>query len=62
MNPAFLIAALASTLYGSADFCGGIAARRASAPLVTLFSGFAAIVVLFGIIAVTASWRLTPGH
>ena len=46
MNPAFLIAALASTLYGSADFSGGIAARRASAPLVTLFSGFAAIVVL----------------
>ena len=46
MNPAFLIAALASTLYGSADFSGGIAARRAPAPLVTMFSGFAAIAVL----------------
>ena len=46
MNPAFLIAALASTLYGSADFAGGFAAKRAPAPIVTWFSGFAALAVL----------------
>ena len=46
MNPAYLVAALASTLYGSADFAGGVAARRAPAMLVTMFSGFAALAVL----------------
>ncbi len=46
MNPAYLVAALASILYGSADFSGGIAARRAPAMLVTMFSGFAALAVL----------------
>jgi drug/metabolite transporter (DMT)-like permease len=46
MNPAYLLAALSSTLYGSADFAGGFAARRSPALLVTWFSGFAALAVL----------------
>ncbi|HEY2954096.1 MAG TPA: EamA family transporter [Candidatus Eisenbacteria bacterium] len=47
MNPAYLVAALSSVLFGAGDFAGGFAARRAPALLVTWFSGFAAIAVLF---------------
>jgi drug/metabolite transporter (DMT)-like permease len=46
VNPAYLVAALSSVLYGSADFAGGFAAKRAPALLVTWFSGFAALAVL----------------
>jgi drug/metabolite transporter (DMT)-like permease len=46
VNPAFLVAALSSVLYGSADFSGGLAARRAPALLVTWFSAFAALAAL----------------
>lgn len=46
MNPAWLIAALGSVLYGAADFFGGLAAKRASAVAVTFFSGFAGLAVL----------------
>jgi drug/metabolite transporter (DMT)-like permease len=42
-------------LYGSADFCGGVAARRAGALAVTFLSGFAALAVLF------AGMPLAPG-
>lgn len=45
MSP-FLLGALGSIFYGAADFSGGIAARRAPAAAVTLFSGVAALVVL----------------
>ena len=47
LNPAYLLALLGSLLYGSADFCGGMASRRAPALAVTFFSGFAAIAILF---------------
>jgi len=33
-------------LYGAGDFCGGVAAKRAPAVAVTVFSGFAALAVL----------------
>ena len=46
MNPAYLVAALSSALYGSADFSGGLAAKRAPALIVTWFSGLAALAVL----------------
>jgi len=46
VNPAYLLAAFGSMLFGSADLCGGIAAKRAPAATVTLFSGVAAMAVL----------------
>ena len=46
MSPAYLLAALSSVFFGAADLCGGLAARRAPAITVTLFSGFAALVML----------------
>lgn len=46
MNAAYLLAAITSVFFGAADLCGGIAARRAPAVTVTLFSGLAAILVL----------------
>lgn len=46
MNPAYLVAALSSVLYGAADFSGGFAAKRAPALLVTWFSAFAALAAL----------------
>lgn len=46
MNPAYLLAAVGSLLYGSADFCGGLAARRSTALAVTLLAGGAALAVL----------------
>lgn len=55
MNPAYLIGGLGSLLYGSGDFCGGIAARRGPAMAVSLFSGLAALAVLF------AGLTFTPG-
>jgi len=46
VNPAYLVAALSSVLYGAADFSGGFAATRAPALLVTWFSAFAALAAL----------------
>ena len=46
MNPAYLLAALSSVCFGAADLSGGLAARRAPAVTVTLFSGLAALVTL----------------
>lgn len=46
-NPAFLIGAASSVMFGAADLTGGIAAKRAPAPLVTCFSCFGALLVLF---------------
>lgn len=46
MNPAYLIAALASVFYGSADFFGGMAAKRSPAPVVTLVASLAGLPVL----------------
>jgi drug/metabolite transporter (DMT)-like permease len=39
MNPAYLMGFLSSLLFGSADFLGGIGAKRAPAPVVALLSG-----------------------
>jgi drug/metabolite transporter (DMT)-like permease len=47
VNPAYLLAAVGSLFYGSADFCGGLAARRTHALAVTFLAGFSALVVLF---------------
>jgi drug/metabolite transporter (DMT)-like permease len=47
VNPALLIALGASVFFGAADFSGGLAAKRASAPLVTAFSCLGALLVLF---------------
>jgi drug/metabolite transporter (DMT)-like permease len=46
VNPAYGIAAFSSVLFGAADLSGGVAAKRASAMLVTFFSGFAALAVM----------------
>jgi drug/metabolite transporter (DMT)-like permease len=46
VNPAYLVAALGSVLYGGADFCGGLAARRSAALVVTFASGLSALLVL----------------
>jgi len=46
VNVAYAIAALASSFWGTADFLGGIAARRAPAPLVACFSGLTGLAVL----------------
>lgn len=47
MNPAYAIGASSSLLWGTADFLGGLAARRAPAPLVAGFSGLGALALLF---------------
>lgn len=47
MNPAYGIGAASSLLWGAADFLGGLAARRAPAPLVAGFSGLGALALLF---------------
>jgi drug/metabolite transporter (DMT)-like permease len=46
LNPAFLVGAASSVMFGAADLTGGYAARRAPAPLVTCFSGLGALLVL----------------
>jgi drug/metabolite transporter (DMT)-like permease len=46
VNPAYLVAMGASVLYGTADFTGGIAARRAPVPVVTLAAWVAGLVAL----------------
>lgn len=46
MNPGYALAAVASLLWGGADFLGGFAARRARAPLVACVSGVGALAVL----------------
>ncbi len=47
VNPAYLIGGASSVMFGAADLTGGIAAKRAPAPLVTCFSGLGALLVLF---------------
>ncbi|MGH7740691.1 MAG: EamA family transporter [Candidatus Eiseniibacteriota bacterium] len=47
MNPAYLLAALSSVLFGAGDLGGGIASKRASAPVVACFSGFGALLGMF---------------
>src|SRR5215813_6581313 len=39
MNPAYSLGSLSSLLFGSADFLGGVAAKRAPAPAVAVLSG-----------------------
>jgi drug/metabolite transporter (DMT)-like permease len=46
LNPAYAIGGASSLLWGSADFLGGLAARRAPAPLIAGFSGLGALVLL----------------
>ena len=46
VKPAYLLAAFGSLLYGSADFCGGLASRRGHALAVTYLAGFSALAVL----------------
>jgi len=55
VNPAYLLAAAGSLLYGSADFCGGLASRRSHALAVTFLAGFSALLILF------AGMPLSPG-
>jgi drug/metabolite transporter (DMT)-like permease len=47
VNPAYLLAAAGSLLYGGADFFGGLASRRTHALAVTFLAGFPALLVLF---------------
>lgn len=47
MNFAFASAFFASVLFGAADLWGGLAARRAPAALVAMYSAFAALALLF---------------
>jgi drug/metabolite transporter (DMT)-like permease len=56
VNPAYLVAMGASVLYGTADFTGGIAARRASVPVVTLAAWLA------GLVALVALAPFVPGR
>lgn len=52
MNPVYLLAGLASVFYGGADFYGGLAARRAPAPVVTFAAALAGLpVLLLGLVA-----------
>jgi len=46
MNPAYAVAVLSSVVFGTADFLGGLAARRASTFTVTLVSGAAGLISL----------------
>jgi drug/metabolite transporter (DMT)-like permease len=46
VNPAYLLGSLSSLLWGGADFLGGLAAKRAPAPLVACFSGLGGLAVL----------------
>jgi drug/metabolite transporter (DMT)-like permease len=46
LNPAYALASCSLLCWGTADFLGGLAARRAPAPLVAGFSGLAALAVL----------------
>jgi len=56
----YLLASIASVFYGSADFAGGIAARRGHAAAVTALSGVGAIIVLLAGLLVTHGTP-TPG-
>ena len=53
---AVLLALLAATVYGAADFFGGIASRKTAPAAVVLISQLAGAVVLGG------SWFFLPGH
>lgn len=52
MNPGYPIASLAALFWGGADFLGGLAAKRAPAPLVTCFAGFGGLAVTLAGMAV----------
>ena len=56
MNPYYLLAALTSSVYGTADFLGGHAARRASVLTVTFVSGAA------GLVSLLLAMPFLPGH
>ncbi len=56
---AILFGLLAAVLYGAADFCGGVAARRSPVFAVTILSQLAGLLVLFVILGLT-HWHLTP--
>jgi len=56
---AVLFGLLAAALYGAADFCGGVAARRSPVFAVTVLSQLAGLLVLLVILGAT-HWRLTP--
>jgi drug/metabolite transporter (DMT)-like permease len=56
LNSAYLLAALGSVCYGSADLCGGIAARRGPPLSVTFVSAIGALAVLLLGVA------FLPGH
>lgn len=56
MSLAYALAAFTSVLFGAGDLCGGVAARRAPALTVTLFSGLAALAVVLPALA------LVHGH
>jgi drug/metabolite transporter (DMT)-like permease len=51
-----LLAALSAILYGSADFSGGLASRKASALQVLGFSQ------VFGLLVILVSWLFLPGE
>jgi len=51
-----LLGLLAATLYGSADFCGGLATKRSSMWSVTILSQAVGFVLLFGVLP------FFPGH
>ena len=58
MNPAYLTAALASVFFGSGDFCGGLAARRAPLGAVTFLAWVAGLLVLLaGVLLVSGVTR-----
>src|SRR5215831_718344 len=46
MNPADAMGVLSSVLFGSADFLGGIGAKRAPAPTVAVLSGVGGLVAV----------------
>jgi drug/metabolite transporter (DMT)-like permease len=46
VNPAYAIGSASSLLWGTADFLGGLAAKRAPAPLIAGFSGLGALALL----------------
>jgi drug/metabolite transporter (DMT)-like permease len=46
MNPSYALGCLSSLLFGSADFLGGVAAKRSPAPAVAILSGVGGLVAV----------------
>lgn len=46
MNPAYALGCLSSFLFGSADFLGGVAAKRSAAPAVAILSGLGGLLAV----------------